>query len=142
MFWVYYDPAKKSVPQEAKSDAWRRNYFLRGLYTWYLGVQDRMRPGEAMKSRQYANELGPKRWRQAQQKYQDMYVPHLRHWALVSANTHTLLIFLFCAAGAPILYLLTEIILFNGFLAVMLHVKSKKDAIFHGWLKTLEKSKS
>lgn len=142
MFWVYYDPAMKPVSQEAKSDGWRRNYFLRGLYTWYLGVQERMRPGEAMKSRQYAKELGAARWKKVQKKYQDMYAPHLRDWALVSANTHTFAIFLFSAIGIPILYLLTEIIIFNVFLAILFHVKSKKDAVFHTWLNALEKSKS
>jgi len=142
MFLVYYDPAKKKVPDEAKSDGWRRNYFLRGLYTWYLGVQERMRPGEAMKSQQYAKELGPKRWKKVQDKYREMYAPHLRYWSLVSANTHTAIIFLSCAVGMPILYLLTEIVVFNIFMAFMFHIKSKKDAVFHAWLKNLEKSKS
>lgn len=142
MFWVYYDPHKKAVPQEAKSDAWHRNYFLRGLYTWYLGVQDRIRPGEAMKSRKYAEELGRKKWTRVQHKYRDMYASHLRAWSLLSANSHTLAIFLFCAIGKPVLYLLTEIIIFNAYMVAMLHTKSKKDAVFSAWLKKLETSKS
>ena len=142
MFWVYYDPTKKAVPQEAKSDAWRRNFFLKGLYIWYLGVQDRLRPGEATTSKKYAQQLGPKRWKKVQAKYSELYAPHLRQWARLSANTHTFAIFIFCALGDPMFYLLFQIVVLNAYLGLMLYLKGKKDEEFEGWLRKFEINKS
>lgn len=61
-------------------------------------------------------------------RYRASFAPAIRRWALLSANTRTLAIFLFTFAGMPLLYFVFEIFVLTAVLAALLADQRKRYA--------------
>ncbi|HXV74106.1 MAG TPA: CDP-alcohol phosphatidyltransferase family protein [Sphingomonadales bacterium] len=135
LFWVYSGEAGKGAPRTEMP----KNPLLFGLYYGYLKVQNFLDSSEAVKQHGFDLAIGPNRRALAAEKYKALYAAHVRQWWMVSANTHTVAVFLFTALGTPFYYFMFEIFLLNAIFLVLLADKRRRDREFMAWLAGLPK---
>ena len=72
-------------------------------------------------------------------RYRTIFAPVIRRWALLSANTRTIAIFIFALLGAPLLYFLFELIILSAALFALRADQRRRYAAFIDGLGTVAK---
>lgn len=134
VFWVYSGQAGKQPGRGPMPS----NPILYWLYFGYLRVQNFLDSVERVKQHGFDLELGPHRRALAAEKYRDLYSRHIRRWWVLSANTHTVAIFIFAFLGQPEWYFVFDATVLNAVLLVLLWDKRRRDKTFMAWLEKLE----
>lgn len=136
VFWVYSGQAGKQPGRGPMPS----NPLLYWLYFGYLRVQNFLDSVERVKQHGFDLALGPHRRALAAEKYRELYSRHIRRWWVLSANTHTVAIFIFAALGYPVWYFVFEATVLNTVLLLLLWDKRRRDRAFMAWLEGLERN--
>ncbi|HET6567684.1 MAG TPA: PfkB family carbohydrate kinase [Rhodothermales bacterium] len=141
-YWVHDKASARVVtPEEVRRGQGRRGRVARcfaGVHVLYLEVQSRLAgigSGASLNSKlstilANAGDEGTR----IREAYRTTFVDAVNRWSLLCSNYRTIIIFVVCLIGHPVLFFVSEIVLFNVILVVLLKMQQNRQIAFRKWL--------